>query len=116
MFFKREHLLKELRKNGRRATAEIISIEAAGEVGRLRALWAPDEGPGSGIDCLIRLRVVPEQDGDPPFEATATSRAHRLRYLGRTVPVWYDPGNVSRVVVDYAAALAAKMREPPRLA
>ena len=31
MLFKSKHLLKELRKSGRRATAEIISVKTVGE-------------------------------------------------------------------------------------
>jgi len=110
MLFKHKHLLTELRKNGRRATAEIVSIKTVGEGSSLRALWAPDEDLSSGwIDCLMRLRVVPEQHGEPPFEATAMTRVHTLKYLGSTVPVWYDPTNTARVVVDYEADLAAEM-------
>lgn len=102
MLFKHKHLLTVLGKNGRRATAEIISIKILSEASSIRALWAPDEDPGSRwIDCLMRLRVVPEQCEEPPFEATAMTRVHTLKYLGSTVPVWYDPGNTSRgVVVD----------------
>jgi ATP-dependent Lon protease len=110
MLFKHKHLLTELRKNGRRATAEIISIKTVGEGSSIRALWAPDEDLSSGwIDCLMRLRVVPEQRGEPPFEATAMTRVHTLKYLGGTVPVWYDPGNTTRVVVDYEADLSGEM-------
>jgi Lon protease-like protein len=110
MLFKHKHLLSELRKNGRRGTAEIISIKTVGEGSSIRALWAPDEDLSSGwIDCLLRLRVTPEQHGEPPFEATAMTRVHPLKYLGAAVPVWYDPGNTSRVVVDYEAGPAAEM-------
>ena len=110
MLFKHKHLLTELRKNGRRATAEIVSIKTVGEGSSLRALWAPDEDLSSGwIDCLMRLRVTPEQSGEPPFEATAMTRVHTLKYLGSTVPVWYDPRNTAKVVVDNEAALAAEM-------
>ena len=110
MLFKHKHLLTELRKNGRRAMAEIISIKTLGEGSSIRALWAPDEDLSSNwIDCLMRLRVVPEQYEEPPFEATAMTRVHTLKYLGSTVPVWYDPGNTTRVVVDHEADLAAQM-------
>jgi hypothetical protein len=57
----------------------------------------------------VRLRVIPEQHGEPPFEATAMTRVHTLKYLGGTVPVWYDPENTARVVVDYEADLATEM-------
>lgn len=110
MLFKHKHLLKELRKSGCRATAEIISVKTVGEGRSIRALWAPDEDLSSGwIDCVMRLRVIPEQRGEPPFEATAMTRVHTLKYLGGTVPVWYDPANTARVVVDYEAGLAAEM-------
>jgi ATP-dependent Lon protease len=110
MLFKHKHLLEELRKNGCRATAEIISIKTVGEGSSIRALWAPDEDLSSGwIDCLMRLRVIPEHGGEPPFEVTAMTRVHTLKYLAGTVPVWYDPGNTSRVVVDYEADLAGEM-------
>ena len=109
MFFKQRHLLREMRTTGRRATAEIISIKTVGGSKSIRALWAPDEDlSDSWVDCLMRLRVVPEQGGAPPFEATATTRLHTLRYLGDTVPVWYDPGDTSKVIVDYEADLAAE--------
>jgi hypothetical protein len=109
MLFKHKRLLTELRKNGRRATAEIISIKTLGEGSSIRALRAPDEDPSSNwIDCLMRLRVVPEQYEEPPFEAMAMTRVHTLKYLGSTVPVCYDPGNTSRVVVDYEVDLAAE--------
>jgi hypothetical protein len=120
MLFKHKHLLAELRKNGRRATAESISVKTVGEGSSTRALWAPDEDLGSGwIDCLMRLHVVPEQRGEPPFEATAMTRVHTLKYLGNAVPVWYDPGNTARVIVDYEADLAAEvhwMADAERLA
>jgi hypothetical protein len=57
----------------------------------------------------MRLRVLPEQRGEPPFEATVMTRVHTLRYLGGTVPVWYDPGDTARVVVDYEADVAGEM-------
>jgi ATP-dependent Lon protease len=110
MFFKHRHLLEEMRRNGRRATAEIISIKTVGEGNSIRALWAPDEDLSSSwVDCLMRLRVIPEQGGEPPFEATAVTRVHPLKYLGGTVPVWYQPGDTSQVVVDYEADLAGEM-------
>jgi Lon protease (S16) C-terminal proteolytic domain len=110
MFFKQKHLLAEMRKSGRRATAEIISIKTVGGSKSIRALWAPDEDlSGSWVDCRMQLRVFPEQDGEPPFEATATTRLHALKYLGGTVPVWYTPGDTARVVVDYESGLAGEM-------
>jgi hypothetical protein len=120
VFFKHKHLLTELREKGRRATAEIIEIKTVGEGGSTRGRWAPDEDLGRGwIDCLLRLRVVPGPRGEPPFEATAVTRVHALRYLGSTVPVWYDPGNTARVAVDDEADLAPEvhwMTDAERLA
>jgi hypothetical protein len=110
MFFKQKHLLAEMRKSGRRATAEIISIKTVGEGKTVRALWADDEDLSSGwVDCLMRLRVIPEHADEPPFEATAVARVHPLKYLGGTVPVWYQPGDTSTVVVDGETDLAAEM-------
>src|SRR5215475_13551176 len=75
MLFKHKHLLKELRKSGRRATAEIISVKTVGEGSSIRALWAPEEDLSSGwIDCVMRLRVIPAQRDEPPFETTAMPR------------------------------------------
>jgi hypothetical protein len=111
MFFKQRHLLTEMRKSGRRATAEIISIKTVGGSNPIRALLAPGEDLSSSwVDCLMRLRVVPERAGEPPFETTARTRLPPLKYLGAMVPVWYNPGDTSRVVVDYEADLAAEMR------
>jgi ATP-dependent Lon protease len=110
MLFKNKHHLNEMRKTGRRATGEIISIKTVGEGKTTRSRWAPDEDPGSSwVDCLMRLRVVPEQGGEPAFEATAKARVHALEFLGSTVPVWYQPGDTSRVVVDHEAELAGEM-------
>jgi len=59
MLFKHKHLLKELRKSGRRATAEIISVKTVGEGRSIRALWAPDEDLSSGwIDCTANGSTI----------------------------------------------------------
>ena len=72
MLFKHKRLLEELRKKGRRAMAEIVSVRTAGEGSSIRALWAPRENLTSGwIDCLTRLWIIPEQRDQPPFEAMA---------------------------------------------
>jgi Lon protease (S16) C-terminal proteolytic domain len=84
MLFKHKHLLAELRKNGRRATAEIISVKTVGEGSSIRALWAPDEDPGSGwIDCLMRLRVVPEHG----LVRTEVAVTGALTVAGELLPV-----------------------------
>ena len=114
MFFKQRHLLTEMRKSGRRATAEIISIKTVGEgksIRSIRELWAPGEDLSSSwVDCHLRLRVIPDEHGEPPFEATAMARVHTLKYLGGTVPVWYDPGDTSKVVVDWKTDISGEMR------
>lgn len=51
------------------------------------------------------LRVVPEDRAEPPFEASVLTRVHTLKFQGSHVPVWYDPANHAKVVVDYAADL-----------
>jgi hypothetical protein len=48
MFFKHKHLLEDLRKNGRSARAEILSMKTLGEGSNIRAIWAPDEDLTSG--------------------------------------------------------------------
>ena len=61
-----------MRKSGRRATAEIISIKTVGEgksIRSIRELWAPGEDLSSSwVDCHLRLRVIPDEHGEPPFE------------------------------------------------
>ena len=110
MLFKNKHQLNEMRKHGRRATGEIISIKTVGEGKARRSRWALDEDLASSwVDCLMQLRVVPEQDSEPAFEATATARVNALEYLGGSVRVWYRPGDTSRVVVDHEAGLTGEM-------
>jgi len=105
MSFKSQHLLRKLRKTGRPATAEILWVKTIGEGKSMRALWAPDEDlNGNWVDCLLRLRVVPRAGGDPPFEATVTTRVNPLRQLGLTVPVWYNPRDTSKVALDHEEA------------
>ena len=79
MLFKHKQLLEELRKKGRRATAEITSVSTVGKGSSIRALRAPRapraprESLTSGwIDCLMmRLWIIPEQGDQPPFGAMA---------------------------------------------
>lgn len=76
MLFKHKQLLEELRKKGRRATAEITSVSTVGKGSSIRAPRAPRaprESLTSGwIDCLMmRLWIIPEQGDQPPFGAMA---------------------------------------------
>ena len=120
MFFKHKHLLEELRQNGRRATAEILSTTTMGSGGSVRSVWSSDQDLSTGwMDCRMKLRVVPKNRGELPFEATVLTRIHTLKLQGGQVPVWYDPEDHSKVVVDYEADLQAKIHyqaESDRLA
>ena len=72
MLFKHKQLLAELRKKGRRPTAEIVSVRTVGEGSSIRALWALREDLTRGwIDCPMRLWIIPEQRDQPPFLAMA---------------------------------------------
>lgn len=106
MFFKHKHLLEELRENGRSARGEILSMTTIGQSSSLRAAWAPDEDLSAGwADCKMKLRVVPTDRTEAPFEASVLTRIHTFKFQGGHVPVWYDPQDHSRVVVDYEADL-----------
>jgi hypothetical protein len=108
MLFKHKHLLEELRKNGRRAQAEIISMKTVGEGSSMRAMWAPDDDLTAGwMDCSMHLRVMPKNEA--PFEAHVLTRIQTLKWQGGSVPVWYDPQDHSKVVVDYEADVEAAM-------
>jgi len=107
MFFKHKHLLDDLRENGRRGAAEILSMKTLGGGSDLRAMWAPDEDlTSSWTDCRMKLRVVPADRSEAPFEAAVLTRIHTFKFKGSSVPVWYDPRDHSRVAVDYEADLA----------
>ncbi|MFE9424703.1 S16 family serine protease [Kitasatospora sp. NPDC006697] len=107
MLFKHQHLLNELRRTGVQATAEILSVTTLGGGSGIRALLAPDEDLGSRwLDLRLKLRVVPPNAMDLPFEATVLTRMHTLKVQGGKVPVWFDPADHSRLVVDYEADLA----------
>ena len=51
----------------------------------------------------MKLRVRPHDRAEAPFEATVLTRIQTSKFMGSTVPVWYDPNDHSRVVVDYEA-------------
>jgi hypothetical protein len=103
MFYKHKHLLEELRKTGRPARGQVISMTHAGG-GLFHAGARPDEG-GTWMEVQVHLRVIPRHHGDESFEVNLSTRIHSLKHKGDTVPVWYDPNNHSRVVVDYEADL-----------
>jgi ATP-dependent Lon protease len=109
MFFKHKHLLEELREKGRHATAEIVSMQTEGGGNSMRANWAPDDDlTTSWTDCKMDLRVFPP--GEPPFEVTVHTRLHTFKWKGDKVPVWFDPDNHHRVVVDYEEDVTTRMR------
>jgi ATP-dependent Lon protease len=111
MLFKHKHLLEDLRRHGRKARAEILSMTTIGEGNSARAMWAPDDDlTTSWTDCRMRLRVVPEDRAEAPFEADVLTRIHTTKFKGTHVPVWYDPQNHSRVVVDYEEDAQNTMR------
>ena len=110
MLFKHKHLLEDLRTTGLAGTGEVLSMKTLGEAGNVRAIWAPDEDLTTGwFDVRMTLRVVPEDRAQAPFEATVLTRIHTMKYQGAHVPVWYDPKDHSRVVVDYEADAQSKM-------
>ncbi|WP_042435762.1 S16 family serine protease [Streptacidiphilus anmyonensis] len=110
MLFKHTNQLHRLREHGRSAAAEILSVKTVGGGNHLRAMWAPDEDlTAAWMDCWMHLRVVPRNPGEPPFEATVLTRIHTLPLQGGSVPVWYDPADHAKVVVDYEADVQGKM-------
>jgi hypothetical protein len=110
MLFKHKHELEELRAKGRRATGEIRSMKTLGSGGSASALLSPDEDlTTTWFECSMQLRVVPDDRTDAPFEAEVLTRIHTIKAQGATVPVWYDPHDHSRVVVDYEADVQAEM-------
>jgi hypothetical protein len=110
VFYKHEHLLKELREHGRAATAEILSMRTEGSGNSARKMFAPDEDLSAQWTLAkLDLRVMPE--GEPSFDVTVRSRLHTFKYQGETVPVLYDPADHDKVVVDYEADLQAAMAQ-----
>src|SRR5262249_30661009 len=106
MIFKHQHLLEELRKKGCKGRAEILSMRTLGQSGKLKAAWSADEDLStSWTDCWMKLMVTPDDRGQAPFEATVMTRIHTFKFQSFHVPVWYDPADHSRVVVDYEADL-----------
>ncbi|MGO9789169.1 MAG: S16 family serine protease [Solirubrobacteraceae bacterium] len=110
MLFKHKNLLEELRLHGRKGTGEILSMKTLAEVSGPRAMFAPDEDLTSGhTDCWMKLRVVPDELAEAPFDATVMTRIQTFKFQGSHVPVWYDPADHSRVVVDYEADVERAM-------
>jgi len=117
MLFQHKHLLEEMRKTGRPGTAEILSVKTVGSAGNIRAVWAPDEDlTTTWMDCRMKLRVQPQDRTEAQFEATVLTRVHTLKFQGGKVPVWYDPSDHSKVVVDYEADVQEKMQLSAQLA
>jgi len=111
MLFKHKHLLEELRQTGQQASAEILSMKTEGDGGNMRALWASDEDLTTNwFDCRMTLRVVPRDRAQAPFETTVHTRIHTLKFQGGSVPVWYDPKDHTKVVVDYEADVQGTMQ------
>jgi ATP-dependent Lon protease len=110
MLFKHKHLLEEMRKSGCPGIAEVLSMKTVGSGGSIRAVWAPDEDLTTNwTDCWMKLRVRPNDRAEAPFEATVLTRIQTFKFMGSTVPVWYDPNDHSKVVVDYEADVQAEM-------
>ena len=108
MLFKHGHLEKKLREQGKKARAQILSIKTEGEGNSMRALFADDDDLTTGwFLCRLDLRVLPS--GEPPFETRVHTRLHTLKGKGDMVPVWYDPDDHDKVVVDYKADAEAVM-------
>jgi hypothetical protein len=102
MLFKHKHLLEDLRATGRKGVGEILEIKTEGSGGSMRGMIADDSDlTTSWMDCWMRLRVTPADRAGAPFEASLHTRIHTMKYQGASVPVWFDPHDTSRVVVDY---------------
>ena len=114
MLFKHKHLLEELRKHGHRGTGEILSITTLGTAST--GGWSTDQDlTKSWYDCRMVLHVVPEDRAEPSFEAAVLTRIHTMKTQGSHVPVWYDPADHSKVVVDYEADVQRIMAETTAL-
>lgn len=110
MLFKHKQLLEELRGRGTKATGEILSLTTLGESASITKMFGPDEDlTKSWFTCRMVLRVVPEDRGLAPFEATVLTRIHTEKFQGGHVPVWFDPADHAKVVVDYEADVEQKM-------
>jgi ATP-dependent Lon protease len=106
MLFKHKHLLDELRQKGSKATGEILSMTTMGEAAGIKGTFSSDADLShTWYDCRMVLRVVPEDRAEPPFQATVLTRIHTMKYQGSHVPVWYDPADHAKIVVDYEADL-----------
>ena len=104
MLFKHKHLLEQLRKNGRKGTGEILSITTVGGGGSMSQPFRPDSDiTTTWTDAKLKLRVVPDDRLEAPFEASVLTRLHSMKNQGDHVPVWYDPEDHGKVAVDYEA-------------
>ena len=116
MLFQHKHLLEELRKTGSPATGQILDMTTIGESGSLHSGWSSDSDlTTTWFDVRLKLRVVPRDRAEAPFEATVLTRIHTLKFQGSDVPVWYDPRDHSRVAVDYEADVQTAMANSARI-
>jgi ATP-dependent Lon protease len=114
MLFKHRNRLEDLRKTGQSATAEILSITTLGQGSSSKAWGSADDDLTTGwIECRMTLRVLPA--GQAPFETTLMTRVQTLKSKGGHVPVWYDPNDHSKVVVDYEADVQRVMHATANL-
>jgi hypothetical protein len=108
LLFKHGHLEKQLRAQGRSATAEIVSIKTEGQGNSMRAMFADDSDlTTTWFLCRLDLRITPP--GEPAFEARVHTRLNTLKSAGDTVAVLYDPNDHGKVVVDYQSDAKAAM-------
>jgi ATP-dependent Lon protease len=116
MLFDHKRQLEDLRRDGRHGTAEILSMKTLGSVTTAQGMSAPDEDLSyRWTECWMKLRVVPDDRDEAAFEADVTTRIHTMKWQGYQVPVWYDPDDHSKVVVDYEADLQQQEAEVQRL-
>jgi hypothetical protein len=78
VLFKHKHLLEQLRENGRKGTGEILFITTVGEGGSMRQPFRPDSDITTAwSDVKLKLRVVPDDRLEAPFEAAVLTRLTR---------------------------------------
>jgi hypothetical protein len=104
-----KRLAKKLEKSGKRAKAEVTRMVEEGSYTSGR--YTDDTDLTSGwMNYHLTLRVMP--DGEAPFEAEARTRLYQLPRHGQVFDVLYDPGDHTKVVVDYEGAYDATHAPP----